>query len=473
MKKHLHFIIFSVSVLIFILFQLQFLNRPYYWDEAWSYASALYAMVESGPSLLPGAIHEYLYRGHPLFFYFITSIWMKVVGGSLVAVHSFFLIVSTLLLTSTFLVGKKIFNRTVGLFAALFLMVTSAFITQASFLLPEVMLALLTLLCIYFYLQKKIFLEILFGTLLILTKETGIVLIGSILLYDLIVKVKVSKGFKALIGNILSVSWHAIPFFFGAIFFLLQKIKMGWFFYPEHLSMLTYNISEVIANLVYISRYIFQLQGRIIITIISIFSLIYLLYNRKISKRETSFLLLSVLFMVGYILFSAIIFFTLRYVISVLPVLYLMSSFLIYKLFEERVYISGLIVGLFLLISISYSIKSDSLGDTSIGFISMVNVHKNAVVYCEKSSYHDLKISTHFLMIYNLKSPFLGYLQNDKQFKHVENFDSSSDGDIIIVSTIELSSAYEVLKKNPDYILQKRFEEKKAWCEIYKKVSSD
>lgn len=473
LKKYGCFLLFGLAVLVFILFELPFLNRPYYWDEAWSYASALEAMYKVGPSLLPGAIHEYLYRGHPLFFYFITTLWMNVFGDSLIAVHSFFLLISILLLISVFAIGTRLFNQYVALFASLMLISTSVFLAQATFLLPEVMLALLSLLIIYFYLQKKLYLEILFGTILVLTKETGIVLIGSILLFDFIYRLKDQFAWNTLPKKIMETSVHALPFVFGAVFFVLQKIKLGWFFYPEHVGMMTFSISEVIDKFINIALYVFRSDGRIILFCLSIVSAIYLLYKRKLSKSEASFILLSTIFMVAYMLFSAMNFYTTRYILSIIPIFYLTSSFLIYKLFENRVYITGVIVVVFLFISISFTLKSNYTGDISLGFIDMVNVHKNAVSYCEEEGYHDYSISTHFLMIYNLKSPFMGYLEGNKKFNQVGSLSSTFSGDIIVVSSIERPGNLDALKNNPDYLLQKRFEKNEAWCEIYRRVQSE
>ena len=124
-------------------------------------------MYKNGPSLLPGVIDAYLYRGHPTFFYFITTVWMKIFGPSLLSIHSFFIIISTCLIFSVFIVGSYIAGKTVGLLASTCLLATPLFIAQAGFLLPEVILALFSILTVYFYFKQKIVLEIVFGTLLL------------------------------------------------------------------------------------------------------------------------------------------------------------------------------------------------------------------------------------------------------------------------------------------------------------------
>jgi hypothetical protein len=62
---------------------------PHYWDEAWSYATAVQKMYEKGATLLPGIVDVDATRGHPLFFYAAASTWMKIFGASLLSKHSF------------------------------------------------------------------------------------------------------------------------------------------------------------------------------------------------------------------------------------------------------------------------------------------------------------------------------------------------------------------------------------------------
>ena len=87
-----HWLLFLL-IIVFILLKLEAMSLPFFWDEAWSYLPAIREMAEKGPSLLPGSIHTELYRGHPLVFYFLSSIWMKLFGHSLPISHLFPLII--------------------------------------------------------------------------------------------------------------------------------------------------------------------------------------------------------------------------------------------------------------------------------------------------------------------------------------------------------------------------------------------
>ena len=221
--KYWQLLVLLILLIPFIIFQITILNRPFYWDEAWSYASAVEAMFQKGPSLLPGAIDAYLYRGHPTFFYFITTVWMKIFGPTLVSIHSFFLIVSILLVFAVYKLGQFIGGKTVALLASVSLLLTPLFIAQAGFLLPEVMLALFSVLAVYFYLRKKIILEIICCSLILLTKETGLVIFGTIVLYDFIQRIRKSENVSIFFKELKPFAWHLLPIVPVTVFFLCKK----------------------------------------------------------------------------------------------------------------------------------------------------------------------------------------------------------------------------------------------------------
>src|SRR5678815_2254311 len=97
-------------VVVFIVVKSPHLIHPHYWDESWSYATAVQKMYEQGPTLLPGIVDVDATRGHPLFFYAAASAWMKIFGASLVSKHSFGLCASVLLLIAIYEFCYKLYN---------------------------------------------------------------------------------------------------------------------------------------------------------------------------------------------------------------------------------------------------------------------------------------------------------------------------------------------------------------------------
>lgn len=466
--------ILILGILAFTFYEFYHISHPYYWDEAWSYAKAIYAMHEKGPSMMPGAIDADLYRGHPLFFYFITTVWMSVFGSSVTAVHTFFLLVTLVLIVLTYRAGTNIWNRNTGLFAALSLMLTPVILSQATFLLPEVLLALLTLFTLYFYIEKKLLWEIVFGTMLLLTKETGIVLIGTILLYDFLVRVIDVVKKRQKFTHLLPLAMHAIPIVFALLFFVVQKIKLGWFLFPEHVELVNLNIKAGLNNAVNIARYVMQLQGRIILTLVGLVAIAVFLYRKKkMSRKEKQIFIVGGLFLFFYVVFSAFNFYTHRYTISILPVFFLLAFALVGKLFSNRILLVGAVAGVFGALTLFTTIKPTEIGDDTVGYLSMVKVYEKTFDYLDKQNYNDETIAAHFLTYHYMLYPYIGYRQNRKLFTKVTGLKTPVLSDIVILSADGPPDYNEYMRTSDEFELKTRLEHGAAWCEVYKRRKVD
>lgn len=464
--KNIYNIGLLLIIIILIVIKIPHLNLPFFWDEAWSYAPAVEKMYHAGPSLLPGKILDWFTRGHPLLFYFLSSLWLKIFGTSLIAVHSFPLLLSVLLLISIFYLGKIIYNEALGLISVLLFAVQSIFLTQSAMLLPEILMTLLSVLTIIGYISKKPMIEIIFGSLLVMTKETGIVLILCILLHRLIFYFLIERKNIDFLKIIKQLIISSIPLLVITIFFIIQKIKMGYFFYPEHMGMLTLNLSSIINKFISIFNYMAIRQSRNVLTFITILTILYLLLKRKhleIDWKPVGFILLFIFF---YILFSAVNFFTIRYTLSIIPLYLIICDYIILSVIKKYKIVSFVVFILIILFPFIYTVKTRNSSDNTLGYINNVKVHKQVVEFCEKKNWYDTGISTHFLMTFNLKNPFLGYLNSDETFKHV-NTTIDENSEIVIISNIELNEKLEVIRHSKEYELIKRFEKDNAWSEIY------
>lgn len=361
----------------------------------------------------------------------------------------------------------KLSDKLAGLFAAACLAINPYFLTQATFMLPEIMVGFLSLLTLYFYIQKKIFWEVFFGTLLVLTKESGLVLVGSILLVDFI-RIIAQFRSKSWIGHLADFSFHLIPLVFVTSFFIIQKIKLGWFFFPEHMNMIELDWHKFWNKFSSIYHRTFENDGRAIFTYISVAVTIWLIIKKKLSSKETLFVGLSYTFFIFYLAFSALNFFTTRYVLAFFPIYYLLFGFLLYKTFLNIPWISLPVILIYGWIAIEASSKTTSIGDTSLKFINVVNVHKEAIRYCEEADYYDRIISTHFLMFFNFNNPYMGYRETDIRFKNIWHYNSEVK-DLVIISSVERGKRAEELEADETLALIKSFENDYAWCKIYQK----
>ncbi|MCB9187078.1 MAG: glycosyltransferase family 39 protein [Flavobacteriales bacterium] len=223
-----------LTCVVFVLIKIPFLNLPYFWDEAWVYAPAVFDMYENGPSLSPDSINPDLSRGHPILFHFFAVCWMTLFGTSFTAVHAFSVFMALLLIWATYALGTALANRQVGFWAAVLLAMQPMFIQQAGFLLPEVQLALFVVLTVLFYVKRNVLLFILSGTAMLLTKETGILVIGMLGIVELVDFARERNFSKQRWLEFLSIG---MPVALAFCYFLVQRAQFGWFMFPEHISM--------------------------------------------------------------------------------------------------------------------------------------------------------------------------------------------------------------------------------------------
>lgn len=219
---------------VFTLIKLPFLDLPYFWDEAWVYAPAVLDMLQNGPSLSPDSINPLLSRGHPILFHFLATCWMTVFGSSFVSAHSFSVFMALMLIISVYKLGESLHSKAIGFWAAFLLGVQPIFIQQAGFLLPEITLAVFVALTIKAFLEKKKWMFLLAGTCMLLTKETGILVIGMLGLIDLVDLVR-SRNFQ--VKRLAQTIWIGSPVVLAFGYFLVQYLQFGWFMFPEHVSM--------------------------------------------------------------------------------------------------------------------------------------------------------------------------------------------------------------------------------------------
>lgn len=459
------FLILVIAALF--LFKLPQLSLPCFWDEAWSYLPAILRMADAGPSLLPDPQYAELTRGHPLLFYFITSLWIKIFGVSFPALRTLPLIISALLLTVQFLVSGKHFGRAVAYLSTILLLIQSVFLAQSSLLLPEMLLALFSLLTLHAFIsgRKKWFL--LWGTLLLLTKETGVVLMMLCLLIHLFRFIG-DRGRAPFISWIKSSFWLMVPFLIIALFYTAQRLINGWFFFPEHISLISFSIGSVLANLKGYSFFLFLGSGRNLLTFFVIAAALYILV-RKIpldsAEKKASFIFL--LFLVAYVLSLSFNFYSPRYLLSVLPPFMQVCAFFLVRATGRYKFIR---IAAFLAIfanNIWFTWHQRSDADHNLGYADAVQAHWDLIVYGESLRWQDKPVATHFLMRFYLSRPEAGYVQPGRECLRLSEHISDSTAFAVISST-EYSPAFREEINDHQGILLKRFEKNKSWTEVYR-----
>ena len=434
------------------------------------------------PCLTPACIPVDLYKGHPLFFYFLSSIWMKYLGSDPAIMHSLMLLIALAGLGTFYLLAKKFVPEKWALLAVGVLMLQEVFIVQSGLVLPEVLLMLLTVLCFLAYFEKKKVLFIISASLLVLTKEIGLLAVFIIYLHHVITHRKLAIEDLWLIAGI-------IP---GLVFYLLQFSTTGWVFYPQHLELASNTMDSLVAKTQIVLHFMFLEQGRIfwytsIITYI-IISSVFSNNKIKLNSSDRRFFNLAGLFIAVTLPFIIYNFLMLRYTLLLFPFIILIVIILLHKLSanNNRLYIAASLItfGIFASSLIyNYNCKTWH-DDASLNYVNAIATHKRLANFCQINNWNDREILTHFLMQQNLKHPVLGYVKG-AGFGNVDYVDTGIQGqaehpdfkalhpdykqyDIVIFSNIEFDEGrHNSIRSNPAYKLAYEVKTGNAWGEIY------
>ncbi len=507
----------AVVCIVFVVLKIPALSYPFYWDEAWSYAPAIKEMYQRGPGLLPSALPPEISRGHPLLFYFLASGWMKIFGTSLVAEHSFSLLIATLFLIVVHEAGLRIFNFRVAIMATLGCAGQLIFFVQSTFMLPEVLIALFSLLSLYCYSIKSAWGTFISLTLLLFTKESGFALGAVLGVFSL-----------AAIINRWTRNDQSIRLFiaicagFGMIacFFVVQKTQRGWILFPEHTGYISLNWLEfkrkcldsfdVMFNqqnraflywalgtvmvvygyakrnfkliglvalfgfaAIFISDTMGYIPRRVMVPILlgalALIPLIIMKECDSLKKNWSPFVQTSSTFIVAYIVFSCINFYTERYMLCTTQLAILLAMFCIDTLMCQLKANSSLFIVPVIAIQVATSFaKSYPPGDTNKGAFDAMTVQKQTVDFLQHQQFQDssMVVSSH-LFKFLLTNPSCGFVdEHAPQFNKIATRFIGNEN-IVVVDKSSVDSSFHPNELKQNYTILKEFKQGNSRIEIW------
>jgi len=469
LEKHL---ILILSLALIIVLKIPHLFLPYSWDEAWSYYPAILKMVENGPGIIPGAIPILSSKGHPLLFYFLTSGWITLFSVKIWVVRLFPLIVSLLSVTTLYHLATRHLSKKVANYSVMIFSVQALFLAQSTLVLPEVMLTLFLLLSLHFYLSEnfylseKIGLYVISASLMVLTKETGLVFAFGFGVFFLIQNLKncLQKESLRTIGMLF------IPLIVFLVHLLLNYRAFHTFFFNEHLELMKFDFVEIKRILKSATAILFTLQGRNTILFASILSLVIIL-ARKQKIQHGTILLLLLLQITLLLVFSSVNFYTYRYILPAFPLFILIATGLLTQAKKYLMFLFYPMLIVTISVPLYYTLTKKGNTDIDLGYSSYLPLHKEVVEYCEQQEWYEKNFWASFSLSLALRDPFTGYHKTTRGYKIIAKQDIQKADILILDST----GSWKELPKplcNKFHLL-KRFENKNHWAEIYQRNIAD
>lgn len=516
-----YLLLVSIICLALVIFKSSYFSLPYFSDELWVYGPSIRKMGSQIPSMLPSSLSFEDHWGHPLLFFFLGGIWTFLFGTSILSTHLFATFLSLLLLLVIYFTLKNIFSNKIAFYSVLLLSFQGIFLGQFNLVLPEILLTLFLFLTVFFYLNNKYLLYIVSGASLVLVKETGVLFIVTIILWNVIRYVLYEKEkiflWKFFKENLLL----SVPLLFIALHTFVLYLTYGWFVAPNRLDDFNFTWDSYYDRIMKSFHYVFIDQGRKPITItfflvcvllqrkyvlwkrifflvfifalykvffnywklpfwitVSIVPLLFLyclklftwdIYNEN--KKLGSWLGISTLFIIIYLLFSSSQFDSLRYLFCIIPLLIIITLYFI----ENNIQILNkykliIISGVFTFFLINYLINDKNFGDDTLNYKEVCIANKEAVEYLEKGNFYDNQVIAPFLFQHTLERPLTGYLSSEKIFTNVNKSNKLDSNVIYVFNNITYNKKREEIINDSNFKLIFKKESKLIWFEIYQKT---
>jgi len=441
-----------LGLLIFIS-KLPFVNLPFWWDEMNHLDGALKIYQNNfNPfiewwSYKPPLIFETVALGYSFFGFSRAVPRLIVISFAFVALYF------------TFLLGKKLYNKQVGFFASILLFFFPLFFAQSSLFHTDLPIAALSLIVFYCYLSKKKIGYFVSGSLIVLTKETGVLVIFAVLAYEIFKDFKKTL-FRQLIVNFLFLS-SPLLFFFDWL--LLNRLYLGWYLWSYNVDYFSFASFLNLKKLITILDFTFWQNFQSLLVIILMMGFILSFFSKQlkqwlIKKELALFLLLTA----GGLIFFWWGPFLPRYLLFVYPLFFIVSAASISFFIKNRYFLL-----LFLIVVINLFIlnwRTDFViwgGEINLNYVRATRVHRQMARYIEQN-WSNYEIVTVWPMGSELSLPEMGYLVRPQRVHYLESSRPEIKGEALILTNKiykgeNLSRKLEILLENKEVELVKQF----------------
>jgi len=466
-------IIFAFLLFVFVLvLKYPVLNLPYSWD-AMNYIIPAAQHVYSNGFIL--FLWEYS-NGHPPFYFLLLGFIFKLFGNTAFVAHFVSVLFSFLSVYFTYLTGKHLFNRKIGVISSLMMLFYPTFFSYSSLAYLAMPLVALTIMSIYLFLRGNTTSYIIISSFLVLTEERGIFVPAALLLYWVIKNKKIDIKKDFIFG---------IPLIVFALWLFSNKLHYGTFLYPLNSTLFSFGIVNIFNGIIILKSLFFDyfkwiltsfillccfnfnmFKNKIKVFYSFIISFIFflLLFNLHKSHyyfsnnfpnvidyflilKEFSFLfsLLLFVFLLSfkdfikffnnpklYPLYTVFVFmftsyiifipFPARYGLPVYPILFIIFSLVLVKIFKKFSYFVFLFI--ILLFIISWTGDRTNVGfvlEENMEYADMVKTHQMAAEFLE-TNYPNSVVLVSYPQSLELQYPYLGYVKEPFKVVSIPSF---------------------------------------------------
>lgn len=446
-----------VVFLPIVFFQWPQLQLPHFWDESWVYAPSIRSLANGTLSILPDALSLDLSRGHPLLFQFLGGAWMKLFGTSNESAHLFAMSISGALLWLIYEQCRTLVGRYAALSAVALVGSSALFIAQSAMLYPEMLMTLGVVMALAGFVRQKAWMYMVGLSIAAWSKESALVFLIAFVIWDVAEVLFYQSSPRRLL-------WHIVP----AIVFVAHPVLNwwyhGWFFFPEHTDYVSWDVRTVMYKLRRGFYFLFERQSRQwifyptmavaflfiplrrfwmnlllilvgfsaykiliwrwvvpeylfapVMAVLVAIPLVLLVFfsKRAVDHRLRQTLVVVYLAVVGFLVFSALNFFTPRYLLVLVILGLTATSLMIWRVIKMRVWMRVVTTAVMVATSMAYTVQTRTVGELNLGLYDDMRVQQRLVDWMLNNAERDAMVCTNFVTTNYLINPYAGYLDEE------------------------------------------------------------
>jgi len=452
-------ILFFGFVFVYLAVQWQFhvFTQPYFWDELGVYSRSSTHLYAHGLSLMPSAVPDELSRGHPLLCSFYFALAFKLFGCVPASAHFAAALLNVLGFYFCYKICLRYLPQWQAVCATLAIFVQPLFLSQSLLILPEMPLMVATLGAVMFYIQDKKWAVMICLVAALQIKESALILPVAFLLSDSMSHKKItSKGFFV---------YFLIPVLTFLIFIAVQKYQRGYYFYPLHTSLSSFDPYYIRERWDNFKQYFLYEQGRFGIVLIGgIILIIWLIKTfRKWRSLWQSHLLILPVTIAGALCFLVLNYYLSRYTMYFVVLIYILYVLLV-KTFGRYVYLQWSLIILIGCNGIFNWNNGKLYTDVDFSYANHVQSLQMVVEELKNKTYHEQKIGMDFPLSAAYWSSENGY--NTGNVQSVPMQDSLPKKDYLVFT--HPGNMGDTIKYEGKIELRKEFRVGYAFTRIYK-----
>lgn len=453
---------------LLVLLKWNTLAEPYYWDSM-NYVTTTAAKWLDGPILpLPLPVRN---SHPPLFFAGLALAW-RILGESLLVSHLFCLAFGAISLFYTVRLGYTLYRSPfVGLAALALLLFYPLFFAQLGTVMLDLAVTATGVAAVYYYWQRNRWAYIVLASAMVLIKETGVVLVGCVFLFDLVsnlltwrrrrkgtqLRFDLAKSMLLLVPVIFVIAWFLYFVGVSSEPFVTTYRNLSWHRYVFRRDLVEYFL---------VGNYLFLLSLPIGVYLI-----------RLVRHQRMEFLTrpeaLFLLFLIATLILYSVTADLPRYFLPVYPFWFVLAAAALNDLFSRRLFqpMRGLIVILAILLFLSQYQSTEQEPwrlDATLAYQDAIQVHQAAARFIEQN-YSAFVVLTAWPLNEILSEPRNGYLNRPVKAVYVTKNFRANPNEKYLVLFSPLSDQPEMLKwfNVADLYLVRRFEKNGRWVELY------